>query len=127
MALMIPIFAGCGVNRTLTHDFAQTTVAPLNQNNFKVVKRVSGESSVTKIFGIGGLSDQYLQNSAVSAMYDNANLTGAQTIVDVKVVKSSKLILFPVYAKHYVKATGTVIEFVAPPVDLNPKSVKIMD
>ena len=82
----------------------------LSQNNYRVVKRVSGEVSCSKLFGIiGGLSNQYLRNSAISKMYENAELTGSQTIVDIHVVKSKAIRLFT--TSEVMIATGTVIEF----------------
>ena len=108
------------------NDFGQTTVAPFNQNNFHVVKRVTGESTTRRIFGIGGLRNEYLKNSAITKMYDNANLTGSQTIVDVRVIVSRRTIVAPVYVEEIVVAKGTVIEFDGPAVDMNPQSVKII-
>ncbi|MBR1849951.1 MAG: hypothetical protein IJ789_01105 [Bacteroidales bacterium] len=129
LAIIVSCFglAGCtGLKVASNSDFAQTSVAPFNQNNFRVVKRVRGESSVTKIFGLGGMGNKYLKNSAITDMYDNANLTGSQTIVDVRVIRSTRAILGPVYTESMVVATGTVIEFTGPAQDPNPKAVKIV-
>lgn len=124
------LLTGCGSSKiAFEKDFGQTTVAPLNQNNFHVVKRVRGESSSTVILGfinIGELTNDYLKNSAITKMYDNAQLTGSQTIVDVNVVKSRRFIVGIVYVETIVVATGTVIEFDGPANDVNPKSVRIV-
>ena len=101
-----------GFNLSNNNDRAQTGVV-LTQDNFQVVKRVSGEVSSHKLFGfIGGLSDSYLKHSAISNMYENAQLTGSQTIVDIHVVKSKALHVISLDERMI--ATGTVIEFTGP-------------
>lgn len=70
---------------------------------------MSGESSQNYWFGIGGLSKKSLGESAMSEMYENANLTGAQAIININVSYKNKFIL--IYNGVKVKATGTVIEF----------------
>lgn len=109
-ALCTMMFTSCaGYNYSQTNDRGQATVT-LNQNNFRVVKRVSGEVSCHRLFGIiGGLSDEYLKNSAISKMYENAQLTGSQTIIDIHVVKSNSMKIF--FTDEYMIATGTIIEF----------------
>ena len=77
-----------GLNKTYLEDY-HSTVAPFDQNNFTVVKRVEGEHIGEKILFMGGLSDDYLKESALSNMYDNAKLTGSQTIIDIHIVKYS--------------------------------------
>ena len=98
-----------GYNKSQTDDRGQALVT-LNQNNYRVVSRVSGEVSCHRILGfIGGLSDQYLKHSAISNMYDNAHLQGSQAIIDIHVVKSTKVGIF--VTDEVMIATGTVIEF----------------
>lgn len=105
--------SGCmGYNYSNVNDRNETSVT-LSENNYKVVKRVSGEVSCHRILGLfGGMSNEYLRNSAISKMYDNAQLTGSQTIVDIHVVKSQRDCI--IYSDNYMKATGTVIEFTGP-------------
>lgn len=45
-------------------------------------------------------------------MYENANLSGSQTIIDIHVVKSTSLFL--IVTDETMIATGTVIEFTGP-------------
>lgn len=104
------LLTGCaGFNYSNVSDRAQTGVV-LSQDNYRVVKRVKAEVSCHKLFGfIGGLSKDYLKNSAISKMYDEAQLTGSQTIVDIHVVKSKAFHFITV--DETMIATGTVIEF----------------
>ncbi len=115
-----------GINNTYLEDY-HSTVAPFDQNNFIVVKRVEGEHIGEKVLFMGGLSEKYLKESALSNMYDNAKLTGSQMIVDIHIVKSRVFILGPFYMKTIHKATGTVIEFIGPKEDTHVKSVQIVE
>lgn len=115
------VLSGCsGYNLSNLADRGQTVVT-LSQNNYKVVKRVKAEVSSTRVFGIGGMSSNYLRNSAISKMYDEAQLTGSQTIVDIHVVVSKANGVF--YSKEIMVATGTVIEFTGP----NTTDIKLIN
>ena len=114
-----------GLNKTYLEDY-HSTVAPFDQNNFTVVKRVEGEHIGEKILFMGGLSDDYLKESALSNMYDNAKLTGSQTIIDIHIVKSRVFVLGPLYIKTIHKTTGTVIEFTGPKEDTHVQNVQII-
>ena len=116
-----------GVNVSGFEPLAKSTVAPFDQNNFVVVQRVKGEHSSKRILGIGGLSDMYLRQSAISNMYDNAHLTGSQTIIDINVIKSFAFIVGPVYMQEIYTATGTVIEFVGPHEDIHTAKVQVVE
>lgn len=100
----------CSVSRQATdnHNVTQTEVV-LAKKNYKVIGMVTGESTQNYWFGIGGLSKKSLGESAMSDMYKNANLSGAQAIINVNVVYKNKFILIHNQAKAI--ATGTVIEF----------------
>lgn len=101
-----------GINESQVDDRGQAQVT-LSQNNYRVVSRVSGEVSCHRVLGfIGGLSNEYLKHSAISNMYDNAHLQGSQAIIDIHVVKSTKIGLF--VTDEVMIATGTVIEFTGP-------------
>lgn len=125
-ALMLSSCVATGTNFG-TSSYAQSVAAPFDQNNFVVVKRVEGEQTCNKFLGIGGLSDSYLKESAISNMYKNANLTSSQMIVDIHVVKSRAFILGFLYTTSIQKATGTVIEFTGPKEDIHTQNVKITE
>ncbi|MDE6300401.1 MAG: hypothetical protein K2M19_01615 [Muribaculaceae bacterium] len=102
--------SSCGVSRQATGNtnITQTEVV-LAKKNYRVIGTVSGESSQNYWFGIGGLSKKSLGESAMSDMYKNANLTGAQAIINVNVSYKNKFILIYTGAKAI--ATGTIIEY----------------
>jgi hypothetical protein len=109
------LFSSCGIVAGLNttsypNDPVQTQVR-LQEKNFKVVGVVKGEWSAKYVFGIGGLSQKSLTNSALSDMYKNADLTGSQTIVNVTTVVSTKQVIWGIYIVRSAVATGTVIEF----------------
>lgn len=113
--LMLIVSSGC----TGLHTLSQVPVANspdvmLNQNNFHVVKHISSELTCTYFLGIGGYSKKALEKNAVADMIRKANLTGAQTIVNIVAKTSRKLIL--VYEEVTMYVQGTVIEFDGPSV-----------
>ena len=105
------LLAGCSVHSQsmLSANLSQTQVV-LTQNNFKVVGQVEGTAQVTRILGIGGCSNNAVRNLAANEMVKNANLTGAQTIINVN-YKRVDAGVNPFYVKTHWIATGTVIEF----------------
>ncbi len=112
---MLIVSSGC----TGLHTLSQVPVANspdvmLNQNNFHVVKHISSELTCTYFLGIGGYSKKALEKNAVADMIRKANLTGAQTIVNIVAKTSRKLIL--VYEEVTMYVQGTVIEFDGPSV-----------
>ncbi len=104
------LLTSCGFSREAVSNIAQQeTSVVLNQNNFEIIKSVKGECSQVYVLGFGGISKKSLGESAMSQMIENAELTGAQAIVNTSVsYKTQHYILV-----HIIKATatGTVIEF----------------
>ena len=72
---------------------------------------VRGESVQNYVLGMGGLSKKSLNESAMSEMYKNANLTGSQAIINVNCTYKNTMILAPIYWQTKAIAVGTVIEF----------------
>ena len=110
------LFSSCGVaggfNSTNYVSYVPThTEVRLTDNNFKVVGLAKGEWSATYVFGIGGLSKKSLMNNAISDMYEKANLTGSQTIINVTSAVSVKYVVWGIYTQRTAVVTGTVIEF----------------
>lgn len=91
------------------YNISQTQVV-LDEANFEVVGVAEGSASVTRVFGIGGLSYKSLQGNAVADMYKSANLKGSQAIINVsfKVRKSG---FMPIYSNTEYTATGIIVEF----------------
>ena len=105
------LLGGCSVHSQsmLGCNLSQTQVV-LTQNNFKVVGYAEGESSVTRILGIGGCSHKAVRNIAVSEMFKNAKLSGSQTIVNINFKKASAGFR-PFYSETTWIATGVIVEF----------------
>ena len=114
--LSVVLFSSCGIatglNMTQYPSYVPThTEVRLLEDNFKVVGLAKGEWSATYVFGIGGLSQKSLMNSAISDMYEKANLTGSQTIINVTTAVSTKHIVWGIYTQRTAVITGTIIEF----------------
>lgn len=99
----------CGAATAISNNISTTKVT-LSENNFKVVGQAYGEATATYICGIGGLSKKALKNNAINEMSKNANLTGAQSLVNITTHASIKMIT-PLYMQVTYTATANIIEF----------------
>ena len=81
----------------------------LDKANFTVIGTVSGSAKASYILGIGGLSQKSLKGNAVTEMYENANLTGSQAIINVVFKQRVSNVL--IYSEIEYTASGTIIEF----------------
>lgn len=105
------LLTSCGISRDATSNLNQIqTSVVLSQNNYKVVKTVSGESKQTYILGIGGLSKKSLKESAMSEMMENADLKDSQAIINTNVHFRTQF--YFLWGKRKAIAHGTVIEFI---------------
>lgn len=105
------MLTGCGISSfpTKSYNVSETQVV-LNQKNFRVLGSVSGESTLTRVFGIGGVSQRAVRENAIADMFNNANLSNAQTIININVKKHvSAYYIF--YIRTTYTATGQIIEF----------------
>ena len=105
------LLGGCSVHSQamLSCNLTQTQVV-LTQNNFKVIGQAEGTAQVTRVLGIGGCSQKAVRDIAVSEMFKDAKLSGAQTIVNIN-FKRADIGIRPFYTQTTWIATGTVIEF----------------
>lgn len=99
----------CGVAQTASNNITETKVV-LSSNNFKVVGQASGECTATYILGFGGLRHKALKANAIDEMSKNAHLTGAQTLTNVTVHSSMKMIT-PFFVQVTYSATANIVEF----------------
>lgn len=88
----------------------QTDVV-LSQANYKVIGQIKGTSKQNYVLGcIGGMSKKSLNESALSNMYDNADLKeGSRAVVNINI--QQKTMRYVLWAKRKAIATGTLIEF----------------
>jgi hypothetical protein len=108
----IVFLSGCGINSGLVNQYsvngANTNVI-LQKKNFKVIGTVTGESSDSYLFFIGG-HKQNLVSKAKQIMIESAKLDGtAKAIINVT-TEEHDVFKF-VYIKRIITVHGTVIEF----------------
>lgn len=102
-------FTSCGVTSTTSNNLTETKVV-LSEKNFKVVGHAYGEAKAIYVLGFGGLRKKALRNNAINEMSKNANLSGAQTLVNVTTHQSVKMIT-PLYVEVTYSATANIVEF----------------
>lgn len=111
LVAFIFILTSCGVSK----HFAETRIGSrpqicLQDNNFRVIKTVQGEHTVTSFLGIGKEQRKYALDHAIQKMYVEADLKGSQAIVDIiptMTIKEDYLFV----RKWSIEVVGRVIEF----------------
>ena len=108
----ILFLSGCGINSGLVNQYsvngANSNVV-LQKKNFKVLETVSGESSDSYLFFIGG-HKQNLVAKAKQNMIDNARLYGTSKAIINVTIEEHAVFKF-VYIERIITVHGTVIEF----------------
>ena len=89
----------------------QTNVI-LKENNYRMIKKVTGEWSASYILGLGGTSRETLANNSLAIMIENAQLKDNQAIISTTTAASTTYILYPFFTEITSVSTGYVIEFV---------------
>lgn len=102
-------FTSCGITSTLSNNITETKVV-LSEKNFKVVGQASGQAKANYVMGIGGLRRKALRENAIDEMSKNAKLSGAQTLTNVTIHSSMKLI-GPFFIQVTYSATANIVEF----------------
>lgn len=110
-ALAALTMTGCGYTSNLTtnHNVSQTAVE-LNRANYRIVGKAEGHASASYVFGIGGLSRQAVRGNAQADMYNNADLTDSQAIINANTSMNVRGVA-PFYVIVEYTAQGTIIEF----------------
>lgn len=110
VSLSLCLLCSCSAHlyKTSNHNISETQVV-LDKANFTVIGTVSGSASASYILGIGGLSQESLKGNAVTKMYENANLTGSQAIINVTFKQRVSNIL--IYSEVEYTASGSIVEF----------------
>ena len=108
----IIFLSGCGINSGLVNQYsvngANTNVI-LQKKNFKVIGTVSGESSDSYLFFIGG-HKQNLVAKAKQNMIESAKLDGTSKALINLTTEEHDVFKF-VYIKRVITVHGTVVEF----------------
>lgn len=107
------LLSSCGFHSGLTtnQNTSQTTVE-LSDANFEVVKKVSGNSSASYVFGIGGFSKVALIERAQADMLNEIDLKGtSRALINKTVEVHNSNVLGIVYIQKTVVVSAYVIEF----------------
>lgn len=111
IGLALMAVSSCGTSTSLGVNLNNMdTNVVLSQNNFTVVKNVSGEATAVYVLGIGGYKCAEARSAAMSDMVEKAGLSGSQAIVNATTSLHTQTIL-GIYTKVTAYATGTVVEF----------------
>jgi hypothetical protein len=110
--LALAALCSCGYgSAAVLNNNNNTTQVQLSTNNFHFVQKVSGTSSMTYIFGIGGLSNTEMYHNAYTAMMDSADLKiGSRTVTNI-LTEEHVGGFFPFYFTRTLTVSGSVIEF----------------
>ncbi len=105
------LFSSCGIHDGLTRNLNNhTTEVVLSKKNFKIIERVQGESEVTYIFGIGGLSKKAMIAEARANMLAKADIVGGSKVIINETVEM-KYSLFLFVGKQKVIVSAHIVEF----------------
>ncbi len=118
--LWLSIFASfvlCSCSHTISlgnigHDYARYNIDKRIENEeYKVIRNVSGEARALYFLGIGGLDHdtKKLNAKSYADMVKNANLKYNQAIINV--MAEMRVAIFPFIGVRAVHTTGTIIEF----------------
>ncbi len=106
------LLTSCGIHSGMVANLNNTTTnVDLNKNNFKVIEKVSGNSTATYVFGIGGLSKKALIEKAKVKMLENANLIGSSKAIINLTTESHMTIVYPFFLRRTITVSGHIVEF----------------
>ncbi len=106
------LMTSCGIHSAMVGNINNnTTNVELSKKNFKVIDRVSGKSTATYVFGIGGLSNKALIEKAKTEMLENANLIGGAKAIINLTTESHISIVYPFFFQRTVTVSGHIVEF----------------
>lgn len=105
------LLSSCGFHAPLTSNLNQNlTNVELGENNFTVVKTVSGEAHAQYILGFGGLKKRSLVEAAKKELIASAELEGSSRAL-VNVTVEEHIQNFVLLVRRRVVVTGQVVEF----------------
>ena len=119
------LMTSCAVSEHLSanRNVMQTNVE-LSKKNFQVIGAVKGSATVSRVFGIGGLSLKAIRANAYAEMVKNANLSGSQALINVNTEVKQRGVP-PLYWETIVTTHGQVIEFLASEEQVTAHDAKI--
>ena len=110
---MFPIMiTSCGIHTAMIGNINNNnTNVELSKKNFKVIRKVSGHSSATYVFFIGGIYNKALIERAKFKMLENANLIGGSKAIINLTTESHITLVYPFFFQKTITVSGHIIEF----------------
>ncbi len=109
IATIATMIMGCSVTSGgIGHSII--TEVQLNQNNFKVIKSVTGEATATYVFGVFGPSKGNLLDQARRDMIQQAGLVGTSNAV-INVTTDIMQNWNPIFTTKVAYVSGEVVQF----------------
>jgi hypothetical protein len=106
------IASSCGSHRgAFINNNNNTTQVELSEKNFKVVRKVSGQSTATYVLGIGGITNKSLIENARSNMMSNADIVGSSKAIINMTTESHSTLVYPFFYQKTITVSGYVVEF----------------
>jgi len=107
------LMTSCGIHSAMVGNINNNnTNVELSKKNFKVIEKVSGNSTATYVFGIGGLSNKALIEKAKFKMLENANLIGGSKAIINWTTESHISIVYPFFYQKTITVSGHIVEFI---------------
>ncbi len=104
--------SSCQLHSPMTSNINQnSTNVVLQDNNYKIVQKVSGEAQADYILYFGGFRKDGLIEAARAEMLENANLIGSSRAVINENVEYSTTTIAGIYTNVKVIVSGYVVEF----------------
>ena len=113
-ALVAMLFgvSSCSLHGSLATNVNQnSTNVVLQDNNYKVIQKVVGESQANYVFYFGGIRKRALIEEARATMLENANLVGSSRAVINETFETSVTTFAGIYSNVKVTVSGYVVEF----------------
>ena len=88
-----------------------STNVVLQDNNYKIVQKVRGESQADYFFYFGGFRKNGLIEEARAEMLENANLVGTSKAIINETIETSMTTFAGIYSNVKVTVSGYVVEF----------------
>lgn len=112
LAAMLVGVSSCSLHGGMAMNVNQnSTNVLLQDNNYKVIQKVVGESQANYVFYFGGIRKRALIEEARATMLENANLVGSSRAVINETFETSVTTFAGIYSYVKVTCSGYVIEF----------------
>ena len=110
--MTIILMTSCGFHSAMVGNINNNvTNVELSKKNFTVIGKVSGSSSATYIFGIGGLFNKSLVEKAKSKMLAKADIIGSSKAIINVTTEAHISIVYPLFYQRTITVSGHIVEF----------------